>query len=172
MNRLFIASAMATLLVAGAAVQLNAQPKFRLPISITDINTTTGKHTAVTYFGVHPNGSNQMDVDTMFGFTDHWDEYLPFGLKYTPNMNEQECPPSPPTGADIRIRNASGNLLFPIVDIQKYSTALQVDTFVVHAQPDDPQSLDTAVYQIPPAANQYADSIVLVQTALGIRANL
>src|SRR5689334_1350405 len=122
MKHLFFASATVALVLLSAAAHLSAQPKFRLPISITDINTTTGKHTAVTYFGVHPNGSNQMD-DTMRGFTDHWDEFLPFGLAYTPDMNEQECPPAPFV-VDIRIRNVSGNQTYPIVDIQKYSTAL------------------------------------------------
>src|SRR5690242_17069078 len=82
---LLIFALLAGLLAALAPVSaLHAQVAWRMPITMTDIGTAFLNPSSTAYFGVHPNASNQLDQDTMRGFTDHWAEVLPFGYDYTP----------------------------------------------------------------------------------------
>ncbi len=82
---------------------VSAQPKFRIPITVTDSGTVL--YSATAYIGVHPDATNCIDPDSLLGFTDHWSDVFIFGTPYTPDMIEFGPPPLPPA-IDIRIASS------------------------------------------------------------------
>lgn len=149
------------MLSAGLPSLLVSQTMWRMPITLTDSNTTS--HSVVAYFGVHPNATNCVDVDTMYGFTDHWALFDYYGLVYTPNMVEIEPPPPSPS-EDLRIGSVSpSSCTAPnYYNIQKYVSSSQVDTFTVVATPFDANIPDPMIYTVPSVISEYCDSLVII----------
>src|SRR5690349_3376874 len=153
-----------------ASLTVAAQPKFRIPITITDPHIAShgyGPSPSTAYFGVHPDASSCLDLDTMRGFTDRWDTLLPYGFPYTSNFAEFEGPPPPPMGClcvDIRIRSLSpaGCLYFLAVNVHGYVSPSQIDTFLVSAQPVYTPDPDTVTYSWPAGMGDFCDSMFLV----------
>ncbi|HMD13827.1 MAG TPA: T9SS type A sorting domain-containing protein [Bacteroidota bacterium] len=155
----YLRTALLCAIVTGTSV--TAQPKFRIPITVTDSGTTL--HSATAYFGVHPDATNCIDPDSLLGFTDHWSDVFLFGTPYTSGMIEFGPPPLPPA-IDIRIASLSPSWCkdFLYANIQKYTDSLQVDTFSVAVQPYDSQAPDPMIYTVPSVIGTYCDSLVIV----------
>src|SRR5437879_3603852 len=80
-----------------------SQAKWRMPITLTD-STAPLLPNITSYFGVHPNATSCIDIDTMKGFNDHWAEQFVFLAAYTPDCIEYDAPP---LGFDVELRLAS-----------------------------------------------------------------
>src|SRR5437899_672741 len=87
-------------LVPLASLLSSAQPKYRIPLTVTDSSATL--HSVTAYFGIHPDATNCIDVNDMTGFTDHWNDLFVFALPYTSDTPEYDAPPQP-FATDIRI---------------------------------------------------------------------
>ncbi len=149
------------MLSAGFTSSLYSQAMWRMPITLTDSNTTS--HSVVAYFGVHPNATNCVDADTMYGFTDHWALYDYYGLLYTSKMVEIE-PPPPSPAEDLRIGSLSpSSCTAPnYYNIQKYVSSSQVDTFNIVPTPFDASIADPMIYTVPSVIGEYCDSLVVI----------
>ncbi len=159
-----LAKTLTVAFLAGSLVSVvQPQAKWRMPITCTDSSMTGTLTPATAYFGVHPNATNCIDSDTMRGFTDHWSDVFVFGQPYTPDCIEYDAVPFG-FSTECRIRSLSPPACVQDyeLNIQRFASSSQVDTFGIHAQGASPESLNTLIYTVPSVIGQYCDSLVMV----------
>jgi len=159
------------LLLSFTMVQLSsAQPNFRIPLTMRDSSATV--YSVVSYFGVNPNATNCIDLNTMTGFTDHWADIFILGTQYSDSMQEVELPP-PGESIDLRIQS-----IFPATcrqplyaNIQAFTSASQIDSFTIVPQPYDGTSPHPLIYSVPAVIGEYCDSLVVIGSKFDQDAN-
>ncbi len=152
---------MLEIVIIPASPDLLAQAKWRLPITVTDSSNGVVA-TGTGYFGVHPNATNCVDSDTMRGFTDHWSDIFVFGQPYGPDCIEYDAPPAS-CCLSCRIKSLTPPACNDIyeLNIQKFTSSSQIDTFTVVALGLASDSVKTLLYEVPSVVGEYCESLII-----------
>lgn len=137
-----------------------------MPFIITDsANVVISTAGQPAYFGVHPNATNCYD-DTMCGFTDHWVDttFSFFFYPYTPCMFELgvlEPGLNPQLDIGIASLTPPSCILPQHLNVHKYYSPTQVDTFNVTFSDDVNGAISPHYFIVPSVIGEYCDSLVI-----------